>query len=120
MSYRIVQIPVQHSSITYTAIKCHECGTVSHNLDDLTNRRCSYCKSTHSKKPTKSKSNKVRPDAIYQLYWGSGRKSTKAHWSINGSRSLCTQLVSVRAVGDVGPGSICVNCDDLKRRGFIR
>ena len=120
MSYRIVQIPVTHSKFVYSAIKCLQCKTVSHRLDDLENRRCSYCRTTHSKKPAKTKSNRDRPVVKYQLYWGVGRKSTKAHWSINGSGSLCVQPVSVKALGDINPGSVCVNCDDLKRRGFIR
>jgi ribosomal protein L37E len=115
MTYTIVHHHVPYSTAIYTGIRCKVCGQTSYSLDDIEHKKCSLCGAVHNSSSTQ----KPNMTGTYRLFSGRSKKSTKLHWTINGANSLCNNPVGYE-VKPTDPRAVCVNCDDLKRRGFYR
>lgn len=113
MSYSLISRPIPYSDAIYTAIRCRDCKQVSHRLDDLEQKKCSFCGTIHKNSP------KPKRQLKYRLYAGSSKSAKKLHWSTSGAVSLCNQALG-REVNPDDPRAVCLNCRDLKRRNFSR
>lgn len=101
------------STIPYRGIFCTTCKNTSYDERDIDTGLCRWCKVTLQPLPEK-------PKAEYKPCWTASKKAKKAHWTVNDTNTLCLGNVGSVIKGSVDDLPMCVNCELLKKRGFVR